>query len=880
MKPAEPLHIPNYFVVSRFDREIFEHGGTVALVSECNSELFSMFDGFDDLLIEREFEFSVIHSERLGCFVVCIYRSPQGNSITFLERLELLLSRLPSKHKIILAGDFNIDFENKNNTQTLRLSDLFQCYDLTMHINHPTRVTDTSSTTIDYIVSNIQEDISCDVFDPKLSDHHACLANIPVNCHCLSDGRRLGRIYGGRNFEAFRQSCQNFNWSFILQEPDPLGAFHGALASFVNINFPIRRIRPKRRDCKRWLTPGIRTSASNLRFLNNLKKAYPGNTMLQSYYSTYRKTYRLVIRNAKRMYYSGRLSNATNLQRESWAIVNEITHRVPKPSNISIDTNTLNNFYCSVADNLTRDLHPTADPLSYLSNVNTPETYDFFPATSPQEVEASMHAMKNKSAATDDGISLNILRNLPNSAIVVLSKAINRSFETGCFPACFKIAKVIPLYKGGDHTDPSNYRPISLLSTLSKLVESLVKTRLWSFLHKHSILNANQYGFQTNKNTSDAMFDLLAGVFRAINGREVSAAVFCDLSKAFDCVSHEILLRKLNAYGFRGNVLTWFRNYLNVREQSVHMGGVSSSRRRTSCGVPQGSVLGPILFLIYINDLTQLEVMGTFTLFADDTTVLWRNKDLKQLMLGIVSDLEKIGHWCDANRLCLNMSKTHLMGFNCTVSDLFFGGDLLNSVDSSRFLGLLVDEDLKFHAHIVKLNKKLASGCYCVRATFQELGRGVARDIYFALVESHLRYALPFWGACSQLLFQTVFALQKRAVRNLSNASPRTHCKPLFIEHNILTLPSLFILETAYLIHKNRQCFPIHQQVYATRRGDDIPLPIPHSSRVRNSFVYNGVKIYNHVDPQLRSVQDLKCFRRELKKYLLRRAFYSVDEFF
>ena len=156
----------------------------------------------------------------------------------------------------------------------------------------------------------------------------------------------------------------------------------------------------------------------------------------------------------------------------------------------------------------------------------------------------------------------------------------------------------------------------------------------------------------------------------------------------------------------------------------------------------------------------------------------------------------------------------------------------------------------------------------------------VARDVYFALVESHLRYALPFWGGCSQYLFQTVFTLQRRAVRNLYNAHPRTRCKPLFIRHKILTLPALFILETACLIHKNKHHFPRHQRLHVTRQANDIPLTVPHSTLVKNSFIYRGVKIYNHIDFQIRNIQSLKLFRKTLKTQLLAKGYYSIDEFF
>lgn len=226
------------------------------------------------------------------------------------------------------------------------------------------------------------------------------------------------------------------------------------------------------------------------------------------------------------------------------------------------------------------------------------------------------------------------------------------------------------------------------------------------------------------------------------------------------------------------------------------------------------------------------------------------------------------------------MSKTHLIGFKCDLNDLAIGNTFIHVADTSKFLGLFIDENLKYVSHIAKLNKKLASGCFSVRATFRELGKGVARNVYFALVESHLRYALPYWGACSQYLFNSVFVLQKRAVRNLCNAHPRTHCRPLFIENGILTLPSLFILETACLIHKHKLQFPNHQQVYLTRQINNIPLPIPHYSLVKDSFIYNGLKIYNRVDLQIRTMQNLGTFRNKLKHFLLSKAFYSIDEFF
>lgn len=697
---------------------------------------------------------------------------------------------------------------------------------------------------------------------------------------------RLGRIFCRRNFSRFRSECESFDWGVVFRDVDSLGAFHTTLTNIVNSNFPVRRIKPKHKDRKRWITRGIRISAANLRCLNGLRLA-SGNAFIQRYYFTYRKIYRSIIGKAKQMYYTKRFSGASNKQKESWAIVNEITGRtgcdgLAGPEG-NINANLLNHYFCSIADTLTRDLHCDTDPLSYLEHVNVSGIIDSFQPTSPYEIRKTIRTMKNKTASTDDGISLRVLEGLPHNAILTLSDVINMSFLTASFPSSFKEAKILPLHKGGDRSSLSNYRPISLLPTLSKLIKCLIKSRVVSFLERNTVLADCQFGFLSGRNTLDAMLELLSGAFRSINERETFAAVFCDLSKAFDCVSHEILLRKLYTYGIRGDALRWLESYLTGRLQSVFLGGVSSGRQVVPCGVPQGSVLGPILFLLYINDLAALDIAGSFAMFADDTTIFWHNGSADRLAGDIERDMARVKGWCAANRLSLNMSKTHLMGFGHPhrVNNRLLANNCSTPiVEDSKFLGLTVDANLKFHHHVADLCRRLASGCFSVRATFLELGLEMARSVYFALVESHLRYALPFWGACPLYLFNAVFVLQKRAVRNLCGARPRAPCRDIFVKYGLLTLPSLFVLETACLVHKNKNKFPPPLRTHASRREYNIPLPIPHSSLVRDSLIYKGIRIYNHIDDNLKSMIDMREFRRVLGGVLLEKALYRVDEFF
>lgn len=381
--------------------------------------------------------------------------------------------------------------------------------------------------------------------------------------------------------------------------------------------------------------------------------------------------------------------------------------------------------------------------------------------------------IKKNGAPGWDEISIQLFLELPNEAITVLCECINLSFCKGVFPERLKQAVVVPLFKGGNHDQAESYRPIALLPMLSKIIERLVKKRMNEFLLKHSILNSRQFGFQADKSTNDAVFSFLEHLYLGLNDGEASAAVFCDLSKAFDCVDHDILLHKLERYGFRGNALKWFNSFISNRFQRVSFNGAQSEQQVIRSGVPQGSVLGPILFLLYINDLTNTNISGKFTLFADDATILWQKTDENLLNEVMASDIEIIKSWCDANRLSLNIKKTNIVSFGCNLGNIFLNGSILGNLSENKFLGIFIDSRLKFESHVISLKNKLASNCYAIRVMSNELPVEVVKNAYFALIESHVRYGICFWGTCSQQLFQSVFVLQKRAIRCVFGAKLR-----------------------------------------------------------------------------------------------------------
>ena len=244
--------------------------------------------------------------------------------------------------------------------------------------------------------------------------------------------------------------------------------------------------------------------------------------------------------------------------------------------------------------------------------------------------------------------------------------------------------------------------------------------------------------------------------------------------------------------------------------------------------MPQGSVLGPILFLLYINDLTEVDIKGQFTLFADDTTILWHSKD-STLWEQTCSDISKIKDWYDSNLLSLNVNKTNIMTFRCNFIDISLGNHVLENKLCSKFLGLNIDCNLKFKEHIINISNKLASGSYATRVISNDLSYTTAKSTYFALIESHLRYGIAFWGVCSNDLINRILVIQKRAVRYLCKARIRDSCKPLFLAHGILTVISIYILETVCLIHKHKSNVMTNSPHYVTRQTGNLALPIPRS---------------------------------------------------
>ena len=341
------------------------------------------------------------------------------------------------------------------------------------------------------------------------------------------------------------------------------------------------------------------------------------------------------------------------------------------------------------------------------------------------------------------------------------------SFINGVFPDNLKLVKVIPVHKGGSTQDMNNFPPISLISIFDKIMEKLMHKRLYDFLENNNILFKNQFGFRKNNSTIFALLQITEKIRETIDKGKFGCGIFIDLRKAFDTVNHKILLQKLDHYGIRGSALSWFESYLDNRKQYVYVNGESSDLKIISCGVPQGSVLGPLLFLLYINDLPNISNVLDFYLFADDTNIYYEDVSLISLEKKVNNELKKLNLWLNVNRLSLNIAKTNFVIFHPYNKPL--KGSITIKIKKKaiveksaiKYLGVTIDSTLSWKDHILNISKKISRAIGVMYKIRPFINIAIMKNLYYALIYSHLVYAIQVWGSACDMHLKKITVLQK-----------------------------------------------------------------------------------------------------------------------
>ena len=467
---------------------------------------------------------------------------------------------------------------------------------------------------------------------------------------------------------------------------------------------------------------------------------------------------------------------------------------------------------------------------------------------------------------------------------------INESFSSRTYPNCLKVAKFIPIYKGSTKSTPGNYRPISLLSNVNKIIEKTIYTRLNSYLNKYNIINSCQFGFRSGHNTTMAVAELYENVLKAYDNGDATCAVFLDLSKAFDSVNHDIILHKLYKYGVRGNVWRLIKSYLTSRKQFVFDNNACSDVCNVDVGVPQGSVLGPLLFIIHINDLinsTDLKILN----FADDTLLYFKFDNTRNAELHLNNELNKVMLWLVRNNLKLNVKKTKYMIFapnhkkycNINFQPKFQDNTGIEKVNQYKYLGLIIDDKLTWKAHISYLKGKLSRSLGILYKLRHLVSKKVLITVFHSLFLSHLNYGILCWGRSSKTVIKPLIILMNKALRCINFCCPREHVEQFLLKDHLLQVNEIFQMELAKFMYKyNNNSLPGCFNSYFTKVNDkhsyntrasqsNFFIPRKQCSKGQYGLDFLGPGLWSRIPESIKNQKTLTLFISSYKPILLKK---------
>ena len=863
-----------------------------------------------------------------------VYRPNDGNKDVFLQRMESVFNFLPQKG-VFIMGDYNIDLLSSTKSSAFEESFIASGY-IPLISTYTHERPGTKKSCIDNILSNETSSI---LANGTLSDnlgHH-----LPV--FQFSNFKIRNTSNKPKHVQYYDFSNKNLN-KFVndLECTIPplipsinFKTFSDCFMTSLDKSCKLENPKTTKRTPLNnpWITEGIISAINRKHELKDIwkgsiTKTIPdGDQSLYKHFSEYRKILKGIINTAKSNYHCNQINENKEDKKKTWKLINQLrgkSNQEIKPL-FEIDNNKIterrtianefNKYFNSIAAKLNESIadceikdsqfQSFADYLG-VTNKNS----IVLESCSYSEVSEIISELQNGKASD---IPIHVIKKTAHIISPKLSEYFNELMKNGIFPDSLKIGKISPIYKKGNSEHFENYRPVSTLPIFGKIFEKVIYKRLYSFLTSQGILYENQFGFRKSHSTSHALNYSVNHIKQALNKKQHVLGIFIDLSKAFDTIDHDKLLYKLDKYGIRGLAQGLLRSYLSHRVQYTNVLGEKSEKLFIKYGVPQGSVLGPLLFLVYINDITKCSSLGKFILFADDTNIFITGQTPGEAYKIANSLLVSVNNYMILNKLHINMTKCcfihfkpNLRSLNAEMNDesleLKINGKTIKKVSSTKFLGVIIDEKLNWDDHVKDLKRKLSYATATLSRIRKFIPENLHKDLYYTLFESILTYGISVWGGISQSKINTLHVSQKRCIRILfgdmdayldkfrtcSRTRPKSfqilgadfyrkeHTKPLFKKHSILCVQNLYnyhCFMEIFKILKFRSPLSIHSG-FQFSKYNNLTLITPPPD---NLFFYKSAYIWNKLYPKLK-IRDFSAPIGLVKNTLKKSIFHNQHQ--
>lgn len=826
-----------------------------------------------------------------------IYRRPSElvDEITqFIHEFSQVLHNVHGISKrTYIAGDFNIDLLSlRTNQYYTMFYDTVTSHGFFPKITRPTRLgnSEKSFSLIDNIfTNNITKTHTSGVLIHQVSDH---LLNFTILEDDITHKFNQTRFIEVEQLNP--QSLINFKISIAKEniinkiDTSPLAnpsrnynILSTILTSSKHKHLPKKRKKFNKRKHKKekWMTDNLLLLINQK---NDMYTAWKQETNLDNYnklktnFKAFEKIVDAEKENAKQQYYYNTFQAQKNDMKKTWATINETLNRGKNkhelPDEFTVNGITVNNpneiansfnlFFIDIGHQLSLKLQPTEGHFGDYLNNPTNARFNFSEIAETDTLTI-INNLKNKNSSGFDEISNKILKTIRHEICKPLTIIINQSLLTGIFPDALKISKVKPIYKKGDESSLNNYRPISVLPTISKVIERVMYNQLYMYFNCNNLLCEQQYGFRPKHSTEYAAVKLVDRIINNMDNNKTKltpVAIFMDLSKAFDTLNFDIFLTKIHYYGIRGTALNLIQNYLTTRQQYVEFKNCISTRQNVITGIPQGSILGPLFFSIYINDIIHSTNKFNYLMYADDTTLYFNLEDFPEQgrELDINNELNKVNNWLTLNKLTLNTDKTKTMFFHkrreIQTINFRINNNIIDCVSSFTYLGLILDEHLSWNNHIAMITSKISRVSGVLQRLKYIYPLNILKIIYNSLFTPHINYGIFVWGTHVNQLSK----YQKKAIRAITNSDYIAHTEPLLKNLSILKVEDMYTLKLLKFLHNlshnnlppyfseyNPHLVKLETPYYLRTH----PLPVPAITHVyaESSLIYQLVKLKNAV---------------------------------